>query len=325
MAYQIESKLVIGIASSALFNLNESDAVLKTNGEEAYRKYQEENLDTPLDVGVAHSFIRRLLSLNDLADYNEPLVEVIILSRNAPDTGLRVMRSIAYHNLSITRAIFTQGKSPFMFMSALNMSLFLSANEDDVREAIKLGLPAGQVLGNTLADDNDDDLRIAFDFDGVLADDESEKFIQNGTLQAFHAHESANKVTPHNPGPLREFLFNMNKIQKLEEAKRIANPEYKIRVRMSIVTARNAPSHERAVASLKAWGATVNDAFFLGGIAKAPVLTILRPHIFFDDQRSNLDPSSLTVPSVHVPFGMLNETKQDDSTQADPNSGLPST
>jgi 5'-nucleotidase len=312
MAYNIQSKLVIGIASSALFNLDESDAVLRKSGEEAYRKYQEGKLDTPLDVGVAHSFIRRLLSLNDLAEPNESLVEVIILSRNAPDTGLRVMRSIAHHNLSITRAIFTQGKSPFMFMSALNMSLFLSANADDVREAIKLDLPAGQVLGNTLADDDDgDDLRIAFDFDGVLADDESEKFIQNGTLQEFHAHESANKVTPHNPGPLKEFLLNMNKIQKLEEAKRAANPEYKIRVRMSIVTARNAPSHERAVASLKTWGVTVNDAFFLGGIAKAPVLTILRPHIFFDDQRIKLDLSSLTVPSVHVPFGMLNETKQD--------------
>lgn len=205
MPYDLSERLVVGVASSALFDLAESDAVLTRDGEEAYRLYQEEHLDETLAPGVAFPFVRRLLSLNDLSDSSNPLVEVIILSRNDPDTGLRVMRSIQSHGLAISRSIFMQGRSPYRFMSALNMSLFLSANDRDVREALGKNLPAGKVLESTFVDDPDDvDLRIAFDFDGVIADDQSEQIYQAEDLKAFQDHETANVTTPHDPGPLRE-------------------------------------------------------------------------------------------------------------------------
>jgi 5'-nucleotidase len=264
-------------------------------------------LGDPLIPGFAFPFIQRLLSLNDLASTDDPLVEVIVMSRNDPYTGLRVMRSIAYHKLGITRAIFAQGWSPYVFMPVLNMSLFLSANEDDVRNAIAQGHPAGQVLASAYTNDDSDELRIAFDFDGVLADDESEQIFRQRGLRDFQQHEITNVVTPHSPGPLRDFLANINKIQKREEQRCREDDGYFRRVRVSIVTARSAPAHERAVASLKAWGVTVNDAFFLGGIDKGAIMPVLRPHIFFDDQKTHLISTAQSVPSVHVPFGSANE------------------
>lgn len=306
MSYILAGRLVVGVASSALFDLTESNAIFVDQGEDAYRRHQEENLDNPLTAGVAFPFIKRLLSLNDLSTPDDPPVEVIVLSRNDPDTGMRVMRSIDRHSLSITRAIFTQGRSPYRYMSALNMSLFLSANESDVRDAIKLELPAGRVMESSFVDDDDEDLRITFDFDGVLASDEAERVMQAGGLQNFHSYEVANAVTPHTPGPLRDFLASMNRLQRLEEERRMSDPSYKTRVRISIVTARNAPSHERAVTSLKKWGVTVNEAFFLGGIDKSVILDVMKPHVFFDDQERHLKKTT-QIPSVHVPFGIINE------------------
>ncbi|GIH21560.1 5'-nucleotidase [Rugosimonospora africana] len=313
MSYDLDKRLVIGIASSALFDLAESDTVFRNEGEESYRRYQQANLSRPLRGGVAFPFIKRLLSLNDLAvTHDDPPVEVIVLSRNDPDTGLRVMRSIEYHELPITRAIFTQGRSPHQYMPALHMSLFLSANDQDVREAVEKGLPAGRVLESAyLDDDHDGDLRIAFDFDGVLADDASERVMQEEGLARFMDYETANLVSPHTPGPLQDFLREINKIQRLEENRKLTDPQYSIRLRVSIITSRSAPAHERAVASLKSWGVTVNDAFFLGGIDKGAIVKILRPHIFFDDQEGHLRSTSLAAPSVHVPFGVLNAAKTD--------------
>lgn len=303
MAYNLSDRLVVGIASSALFDLAESDAVFRKKGVEKYRSYQQKHLDTPLGTGVAFPFVRRLLALNDLAD--DPLVEVIVLSRNSPDTGMRVMRSIAQHELPITRAIFAQGRSPYEYMAALNMSLFLSANKHDVGKAVAARLPAGRVLKSDFIDDEGEELRIAFDFDGVLAGDESERVFQGQGLAEFQKHEVVNAVAPHTPGPLHNFVVNINKIRLLEEQRRKKNPDYRIRVRISIVTARGAPAHERAVNSLREWGVTaVSDAFFLGGIEKSKVLEVLKPHIFFDDQRRHL---VHTVPCVHIPFGITNE------------------
>ncbi|WP_410598529.1 5'-nucleotidase [Amycolatopsis sp. lyj-90] len=315
MPFTLANRLVVGVASSALFDLTESHEVFKTGNEEIYRKYQEENLEIPLRQGVAFPFIRRLLSLNNLVKPEDPLVEVIILSKNSPDTGMRVMRSIQNHSLAITRAIFTQGRSPYRFMSALNMSLFLSANASDVRNAIDLGLPAGHVqLSSFVDDESDDDLRIAFDFDGVIANDEAERVMQTGTLTDFHDHEVANAIVPLKPGPLSDFLASMNRIQRIEEERRSLDQTYKIRVRISIVTARNAPSHERAVRSLKSWGVTVNDAFFLGGIDKGAVLDVMKPHIFFDDQQGHLS-GAPGIPCVHVPFGVVNETQASNESE----------
>lgn len=302
----LERALVVGVASSALFDLSKSDAVFRNEGEEKYRAYQRENLDEVLEPGVAFPFIRRLLDLNDLSE-DERLVEVVILSRNDPETGMRVMRSVQHHGLDITRAIFMQGHAPYHFMEPLRMSLFLSANEDDVREAIRMGFAAGRVVGRAVADDGGTDLRIAFDFDGVLADDSAERFYQEGTLEAYQENESALADVPLPRGPLAAFLEKINHIQRIEDAKHDADPEgYQRRVRVAVVTARSAPAHERAINSIHQWGLRVNDAFFLGGVDKGPILAVLEPHIFFDDQRRNIDTTSHLAPSVHIPFGELN-------------------
>jgi 5'-nucleotidase len=313
MPYELGERLVIGVASSAMFDLTESDKVFRSQGEEVYRKYQAENVKNPLNKGVAFSFVKRLLSLNDLSEnpIEDPLVEVVLLSRNDPDTGLRVMKSIEHHDLQISRAIFMQGQSPYAYIPALSISLFLSGNLSDVREALKLGYPAGHVLESTIIDDDNDDLRIAFDFDGVLADDESETVMhQTNDLSKFHTHETKNILQPHNPGPLKEFLVKISAIQLIEENKKKTEAEYKNRLRVSIVTARNAPSHERALNTLKNWGVMANDAFFLGGVDKGLVLGVLRPHIFFDDQSSHLTSTSKVAPSVHIPFGIKNVVEE---------------
>ncbi len=309
MAYDLENMLVVGVASSALFDLSDADNVFRDHGEARYREYQEAQIANALKPGVAFPFIKRLLSLNDLSPDGKPLVEVIVLSRNDPETGLRVMRSVAHHDLPISRAIFMQGRSPYEYMGALNMSLFLSQNEQDVRIALGMGFAAGQVLGLPAADPNGRDLRVAFDFDGVLADDSSERVMQADGLPAFHAHETEHLEEPLSEGTLSEFLRGINRIQDIEEALVDTTPGYNRRVHVAIVTARNAPSHERVVKTLKSWGVRVNDAFFLGGIEKAKVLRVLKPHIFFDDQLGHLQGAADEIPSVHVPFGVINEAQ----------------
>ncbi|MDX1295499.1 MAG: 5'-nucleotidase [Sulfurimonadaceae bacterium] len=310
MPYELDKRLVIGVASSAMFDLSESDTVYRTEGENAYREHQEKHRDKVLGKGVAFSFIKRLLSLNDLSDdpRQDPLVEVVLLSRNDPETGLRVMNSIQHYGLEMTRAIFLQGRAPYAYIPALNISLFLSANETDVNEAIKAGYPAGMVMDSLSHDDEEDtELRIAIDFDGVVIDDEAETvFQQTNDVEAFHRHEQQHVLTPHNPGPLADFLRRVAVIQAVEAEKREASEHYENRLRVSIVTARNAPSHERVVNTLKSWGIMVNEAFFLGGIEKRKVLEVLRPHIFFDDQKGHLESASNVTPSVHIPFGIAN-------------------
>jgi len=313
-----ENTLVIGIASSALFDLSESHSVFESEGEDAYRQFQEVNYESKLAPGIAHPFIRRLLALNDLNESEGPLVEVIILSKNDPETGARVMRSIEQHNLPMTRAVFMQGRSPYKFIPAFGMKLFLSANPDDVNEATRLGYPAGQVIGSAAdlaADDSSDqDLRVAFDFDAVLADDSAEAIFAETGLEGFHEHETKNEAIPLPPGPMRDLLAAINRIQDLEDKRLSIDPCYHRRLFVSIVTARNAPAHSRAIRTLKSWGLRVNDAFFLGGWEKAAVLSILKPHIFFDDQMNHLTGTQSIVPSVHVPFGVKNitaDTKRD--------------
>ena len=302
----LDRALVVGVASSALFDLEESDAVFRNKGEEKYREYQREHIDDVLQPGVAFPFIRRLLALNDLSE-DERLVEVVILSRNDPETGMRVMRSVERHDLDITRAIFTQGRAPYQFMGPLSMSVFLSANEDDVREAIDMGFAAGHVMGHAAPDDGDADLRIAFDFDGVLADDSAERVFQSEGLDGYQESESALAEVPLDRGPMADFLEKINRIQGIEESKRLDDPSgYRRRVHVAVVTARSAPAHERAINSIRQWGLSVNDAFFLGGLPKGPMLEVLQPHIFFDDQRRHVEGASLSTPSVHIPFGAIN-------------------
>lgn len=307
MAFDLSSRLVIGLASSALFDLTASDQVFRQAGEQVYRDYQRDNQDQPLARGVAFPFIRRLLSLNQLNPANPP-VEVILLSRNDPDTGLRVMNSIEHYELPITRAVFMQGKSPHVYIPAFDIELFLSANANDVKRAVAAGYPAGQILKGEIEDDsNDSQLRIAFDFDGVLADDEAETVYKTTqSLGDFHEHETSREDIPHTPGPLKPFLKRIADIQAMEAQKKLQDPSYEPILRVSIVTARNAPAHKRVINTMRHWGIDVNEAFFMGGVEKAKVLDIMRPHIFFDDQKLHLEPASTRLPSVHIPFGIAN-------------------
>ncbi|MCD4486693.1 5'-nucleotidase [Chromobacterium vaccinii] len=307
MPFDLSNKLVIGIASSALFDLEEADSIFKTQGEEAYRIYQRENQDRILDRGVAFEFIKGLLSLNDVSDAN-PLVEVILLSKNDPDTGFRVFRSIEAYRLPITRAVFLQGKSALDYIPAFNISLFLSGNEDDVRAAIDRSYPAGLVVKSEADYDivSDGEIRIAFDFDGVLADDESERKYQEGGIDAFREHEREYATKALSPGLLKPLLDNLASIQKIENQKRLTDSSYSPKLRIAIVTARNAPAHERVVVTMREWGVMINDAFFLGGVDKGSVMSVLRPHIFFDDQIDHLKSTSKYTPSVHIPFGIKN-------------------
>lgn len=306
MAFDLSRRLVIGLASSALFDLSESDAVFRTEGEQVYREYQRANQDKPLERGVAFPFVRRVLSLNQL-NPDDPPVEVILLSRNDPDTGLRVMNSIQHYGLPITRAVFMQGKSPHSYIPAFDIELFLSANAEDVKKAVAAGHPAGQILKGEIEDDNDDlQLRIAFDFDGVLVDDEAETVYKKQDLDGFHQHETLRQDIPHTPGPLTPFLRRIAAIQKMEQQQRKKDPTYTPILRVSIVTARNAPAHKRVINTMRSWDITVNEAFFMGGVEKSKVLDIMQPHIFFDDQRLHLEPASARLPSVHIPFGIAN-------------------
>lgn len=306
-AYDLTDRLVVGVASSALFDLTESDAYFREHGEAAYATYQDDNVDVPLAPGPAFPFVSRLLQLNDLRA-GDPLVEVIVLSRNDASTGLRVMRSIDHHGLTVTRAIFTQGRQPLEYIPAFSMSVFLTQNRADVRAAVAAGHPAGHVLPTNAAyDEEDRGLRIAFDFDAVLATDESERIFQTDGLDGFVANEVAKRDVAHEPGLLSPLLAHLNRLQRLEQERQAVDPTYEPRVRIALVTARAAPAHERAVRSLRSWGVTVNDAFFLGGVEKAKVLEVMRPHLFFDDQDGHLVNALETVAGVHVPYGVANE------------------
>jgi 5'-nucleotidase len=304
--YPLNDKLVIGVASSALFDLTESDAIFRKYGLERYRTHQRAKENDTLRQGVAYPLIKRLLALNGPVD-TDRAVEVILLSRNDPDTGLRVMKSIEAHNLDMTRAVFGGGRSPLKYLKALNGSLFLSASEADVREAIERGAPAGRVLPTDFIDDeSESELRIAFDFDGIIADDSAEVIFKSSGLAAFHDSEAQAASLPMPRGPLAKFFIDVARLQMRERSRAAADPSYDPRLRIAIVTARNAPAHERVVTTLRDWGIEADEVFFLGGIDKGAVLAELKPHIFFDDQMVHLDGTHNIVPSVHVPFGVAN-------------------
>lgn len=297
-------KLVIAIASSALFHLEDSDRIFREQGVESYRRYQRENEDVVLQPGIAFPFIRRLLALN-LPD--DAPIEVVLLSRNDPDTGLRVMNSIEAHKLGIQRAAFVKGNQPQRYIGAFDANLFLSANEQDVRAALSSGNPAGLVLPSLSDDDGvDAELRIAFDFDGVLADDASELIYREGGLDVFQDHERRNASIASERGPLHSLFQKIAHLQQRDKQRASEDPSYAPRVRIAIITARGAPAHKRVVTSLRAWGVEVDETFFLCGLNKTPILKVFRPHLFFDDQQVHLREAAQVVPCVHVPFGVRN-------------------
>ena len=307
MPYPIERKLVVAVSSSALFDLSESHKVFLEKGPKAYKEFQEKNIDTVLAKGVAFPFIRRFLNINKRFSDKVP-VEVVLLSRNSAVTGKRVFRSIKHYGLDISRAAFMEGKSPYEYIPAFNASLFLSANEEDIKNAIDAGYPGGLVLPSKIINDDDsEELRIAFDFDGVIADDEAEAVFKGGDLPKFHDHEVKNSNIPHKPGPLADLFTKLSFLQKLEEREFERDRSYKRILTTAIVTARNAPAHERVITTLEEWGVSANEMFFLGGMAKDRILSRFKPHMFFDDQLSHLESDGDDIPMVHIPFGIANE------------------
>lgn len=308
MPYPIERKLVVGVSSNALFDLQVEDEIYNTQGLEAYKKHQNIYRKVSLGKGPAYPFIRRFLNINRIFSDKQP-VEVVILSKNSPETGLRIFNSIKEYNLDISRAAFTSGKSPFEYIPAYNISLFLSTDEADVKKAIDKNYPAGRILKTNIHDDEDDlELRLAFDFDGVLADDSAEQFYQScGSIDEYHKHESNFSSQPLEAGLLLGFLQKVSFFQKLENRTLQEDPTYKKVLKTAIITARNAPAHERAVNTLTYWDVNVDEMFFLGGIEKRRILEIFKPHLFIDDQINHLDKSLINIPLVHIPFGSINK------------------
>jgi 5'-nucleotidase len=297
LAYSVEDKLVLAVSSSALFDLTESHAVYLDKGVDAYRSHQREREDTPLTPGTAFPLVKRLLALNDGTDDGR-LVEVILLSRNDADSGLRVFKSAKHHGLDIRRGAFMQGDDPWRYIEPFDASLFLSKNEDDVKDAVEANTPAGRVLDSGFVDDDSEmGLRLAFDFDKVLVNEESEEVFEKETFEAYQDHEATKAEIPHSPGPLKRFFAEIAKVKQ-----ELADDDGNSPVSISIVTARDLSVAERTVKTLRSWGVEVDKSFYLGGVEKSRVLKELKPHIFFDDSMGNLSGASEYVPSVHIPF-----------------------
>lgn len=308
MAYPIEQKLVVAVTSTALFDFSKEHGIFVAEGLDAFRAYQAKHRGTPPEPGAAFPFIKRLLHLNKVFSSEKP-VEVVILSRNDPEAGLRMMDALPHYDLDITRAFFLSGETPYPYMKAVNASLYLSTNKDEVKEAVLAGYPAGHVLpcaAATPIEGEETQLRIAFDFDGVLVDDEAEMKYADGGLPLFHHYEQENKDRPLRNGPLMPLMQRLSDIQKIQDRneERSNNPEKAIRI--AIVTARNAPAHERLITTMKHLGLEADELFLTGGIEKKNILDVLKPQIFFDDQIGHLQPASENTPCVHIPFGIRN-------------------
>ena len=304
MPYPIEDKLVIAVSSSALFDMQASDAIFKQEGESAYREYQQNHIDDPLGKGVAFPFVKRLLDLNKSFTKEQP-IEVILFSKNSPEAGLRVFRSIQHYQLNISRACFSSGNPNHQYLPAFNSTLFLTTNAEEAKEALANGITAGVVGKQEIHDSNEEGLCLAFDFDGVIADDSSEKYYQEQGLEAYQEYEKVFGCHPLKSGPIAELLKRISSFQQLERKKQQAEPEYQRMLKTAIITARNAPAHERVVFTLRSMGIEVDEVFFMGGVEKARLLNILKPHIFFDDQMIQLAHSK-DDEGVPLPFGVAN-------------------
>lgn len=295
-------KLTVAISSRALFNLDESHAIFENEGIDAYCRYQIEREETPLEAGVAFGLVKKLLALN-ARDVANPRVEVILLSRNSADTGLRIFNSIKHHGLNISRAAFTRGESTHPYISAFGAQLFLSAEADDVRHALEAGFAAATILPSgaaPAADDNPEQLRIAFDGDAVLFSDESERIFKRDGLNAFENNETLEAKQPLPGGPFKNFLSLLHQIQ-------LDYPAESLPIRTALITARGAPAHERVIRTLRAWNIRIDEAFFLGGRDKGEFLKAFGADIFFDDQPKHCESARRHVATGHVPHGVANE------------------
>lgn len=298
MAYDLENKLVVGVSSRALFDLTYENTIYESDGVEAYCSYQIEHEDELLRPGPGFPLIKALLNLNNLPG-KEGSVEVIIMSRNSPDSSLRVFKAIEHYGLNITRAVLASGASLAPYLTAFKTDLFLSAYEDDVQSAIDSNIAAGIICTEGLqtydCDHQIRQIRIAFDGDAVLFSDESERIYQKQGLEAFEDNERRNANNPLKAGPFAKFLRTLSGLQN-------EFPGEEAPIRTALVTTRCAPAHERVIRTLRAWNVRIDEVFFLGGIRKRDVLQAFGAHIFFDDQSVHTEPASEVVPAARVPY-----------------------
>lgn len=296
---KFKGKLVIAVSSRALFNLDESHQIFETEGKDAYCAYQIKHEEDILEPGFGYELVRKLLAINSLSENNVPLVEVILLSQNSADTGLRIFNSIAHYSLDITRAAFTSGMSPYGYIPAFGAHLFLSANAEDVRNALDAEYAAATILSGSSQQADSKQLRIAFDGDAVLFSDQSEQIFQKHGLAAFTENEKNAAKIPLSGGPFKGFLEALQCIQTQFE-------EQHSPIRTALVTARSAPAHERVVRTLRNWGIRIDEALFLGGMPKQEFLKAFGADIFFDDQRRHCDDAAEHISTAHVPHGVTN-------------------
>jgi 5'-nucleotidase len=307
MPVSLAGQLVVAISSRALFDFEEENQVFEASDDRAYMQLQLERLERAARPGVAFSLVNKLLAFNaggaaagaaNLATRQR--VEVVILSRNDPVSGMRVFRSAQHYGLPIQRGVFTRGESPWRYLKPLNANLFLSTNEADVRSALGAQVPAARVYPQSAraSDAHPDEVRIAFDGDAVLFSDEAEQVFQRAGLDAFQSHERDRAATPLAAGPFKPLLLALQRLQH--------EPARHMRIRTALVTARSAPAHERAIRTLMDWHIEVDEAMFLGGLPKGEFLREFEPDFFFDDQTGHIENASPHVPAGHVAAGISN-------------------
>jgi 5'-nucleotidase len=302
MAVSLDGQLVVAISSRALFDFEEENQVFEQGDDRAYMKLQLERLEEPAKPGVAFSLVKKLLAFNDAQTQR---VEVVILSRNDPVSGMRVFRSAQHYGLPIQRGSFTRGQSPWRYLKPLNANLFLSTHLSDVRAALDAGVPAAQVYPHSAhaSEEHPHEVRIAFDGDAVLFSDEAERVFQAEGLSAFQAHERAKAAQPLLAGPFKPLLAALHRLQQE------GTPA--MRIRTALVTARSAPAHERAIRTLMEWNIEVDEAMFLGGLPKGEFLKEFEPDFFFDDQTGHIESAAQHVPAGHVASGISNSPLAD--------------
>ena len=299
MPYSVEGKLVVAISSRALFDFEEENRIFDAQGERAYIDLQFSRLNVPAKEGVAFRLVKKLLAFNTP---DAQRVEVVMLSKNDPVSGLRIFRSAERAGLKIERGVFTRGRSPYRYLDALRANLFLSANEQDVMGALDARFPAARVLPESAqaGGRHAEEVRIAFDGDAVLFSDEAERVFQRDGLDAFTQHETLHALKPLPPGPFKPLLEALHRLQAA------AGTDMPMRLRTALVTARSAPAHERAVRTLMDWNIAVDEALFLGGLDKGEFLKAYQPDFYFDDQRRHVESARQHVATGHVPFGIAN-------------------
>ena len=292
----LEGQLVVAISSRALFDFEEENSVFESNDDRAYMQLQLQRLEQPARPGVAFSLVNKLLAFND----GRARVEVVILSRNDPVSGMRVFRSAQHYGLTVQRGVFTRGQPPWRYLRPLAANLFLSTNEADVRSALAEGVPAARVYPQSARASaaHPHEVRIAFDGDAVLFSDEAERVYQDHGLDAFQSHERERADTPLPPGPFKPLLEALHRLQR--------EPVNGMQLRTALVTARSAPAHERAIRTLMQWQVQVDEAMFLGGLPKGTFLREFEPDFFFDDQTGHILNAAPHVPSGHVASGVSN-------------------